>query len=348
MTSKDPAEGAPAIRAFREPLLRQTIAWCASNSTFYRERFGARAERFRGLGDLADLPVLMRDQVLANQNHLRCQQVLPLALQYTTGTTGNFLRLYRSAQEIEFIQQLHSQRVLPLLESGEPRPLFLSLTSAYHGAPTPIPGWPYVVTAGMYDRTQAEQARQLLLGRYDLPGVEPQVSAVIGGDLVIKAFTAYLLEQGVDPRATGVSLLAMTGGYVSEARKRLLGELWNATVQDRYSLTEVFGGASQCGLGGPWIFDPEVVPEVVHPRTLRPVTRGVGALVLTSLYPFVQMMPMVRYHTGDLVEVAETVEDGAPDLLVRFVGRFASRVGAGWNDTAVVANTWHFNATATT
>ncbi len=314
-------ESAQVIRDFRDPLLRDTVSWCVRQSPFYRARFGSEAEHFRGLDDLPRLPVLFRDEAKADQDGIRCQQVTPSAVQYTTGTTGEFWRLYRSAEELQFIAQFYTERARTLLESGQTRPLLLALTSVYHGAPTPVPGWPYVVSAGMYDRTQAHQARQLLEARYDLPGVEPQVSAIIGGDLVVKAFTAFLLSQNVDLRTTGVRHLIMTGGYVSESRKQLLADLWNATVQDRYSMTEVFGGASQCGLGGPWIFDPEVVPEVVHPRTLAPVNRGIGTLVLTSLYPFVQMMPVVRYYTGDLVEVADTVANGAPDLVVRFLGR---------------------------
>jgi hypothetical protein len=108
---------------------------------------------------------------------------------------------------------------------------------------------------------------------------------------------------------------------MSAARKRYLGQLWGAGVSDRFSMSEIFGGARECGVGGHWIFDTEVVPEVVHPRTLAPIQSGIGVLVLTGLYPFMQMMPLVRYYTGDLVEIVATPRTGAPDLLVRFLGR---------------------------
>jgi phenylacetate-coenzyme A ligase PaaK-like adenylate-forming protein len=312
---------ADATRELRDDLLRRTIAWCRERSSFYRERFAAAAGGFRGMDDLPRLPVLTREEIAAHERELLCEPVQPACIQYTTGTTGTPLHLFRGPGEIAFIAKFYGEQVRELLATGERRPLHLSLTSAYHGQPTPVPAWAYAVFAGVYDRTQAQQARSLLEREFDLPGIEPRITAVVGGDILVKSLTAWLVATGVDLPALPVHTLAITGGHVSLARKRLLGELWQARVQDRFSLSEVFGGALECGLGGPWIFDTEVVPEVVHPRTMEPVDRGVGALVLTGLYPFMQMMPLVRYLTGDLVEVAGHPDRGDPDLLVRFVGR---------------------------
>lgn len=314
-------EQADATRDFRDDLLRRTVAWCSERSPFYRERFAGVAGSFRGLDDLALLPILTREEIAAHERELLCEPVQPACIQYTTGTTGTPLHLFRGPGEIAFISSFYGEQVRERLATGEPRPLHLSLTSAYHGQPTPVPVWAYAVFAGVYDRTQAQQARALLECGFDLPGIEPRITAVVGGDILVKSLTAYLVAAGVDLTALPVHTLGITGGHVSQARKRLLGELWQARVQDRFSLSEVFGGALECGLGGPWIFDTEVVPEVVHPRTLQPVDRGIGALVLTGLYPFMQMMPLVRYLTGDLVEVAGHPDRGDPDLLVRFLGR---------------------------
>lgn len=314
------SEEPSAIRSFRDRLLRETIAWCVHASPFYRRRFGAAADGFAGLDDLTKLPVLFRDDILAHHRELRCGDELPAYIQYTTGSTGKFLPLVRGAAEARFIGEFFTHQVQSLLASGAVRPLTLALTSAYHGSPTPVPGWPYVVAAGVYDRTQALQAKELLVMEHDLPGVEPRVTTLIGADVLVEALTAFLRAEGMDPRSLAVRQIIVTGGYLTPRRKQLLGEFWGARVQDRYSLSELFGGASECGVGGPWVFDTHVVAEVVHPRTLEPVTRGVGVLLLTGLYPFVQMMPMVRYHTGDLVEVAGRLP-GSGDLLVRLMGR---------------------------
>jgi phenylacetate-coenzyme A ligase PaaK-like adenylate-forming protein len=302
----------------RDILLRETVAWCVANSPYYRKRFPS-PESFRGLADIALLPVLFREDVIENHVDLRCDASLPMAIQHTTGTTGASLQLYRNAAEQAFIWNFFSAQ-LQTQQPPNPRPLQLNLTNAYHGSLTAMPSVAYVLSAGVYDRAQAAQARGLLERSYDLPGVEPRVTTVVGTERMVKALTAYLMEDGFDLANSSVNNLVLFGGHVSVAQKLLLGGLWNAGIRDVYSLTEIVGGATECGLGGPWVFDPHVIPEVVHPRTLEPVTEGVGVLLLTGLYPFMQQMPLVRYCTNDLVEI---VDAGAGDaeLQVRYVGR---------------------------
>ncbi|WP_157790555.1 hypothetical protein [Bradyrhizobium japonicum] len=197
----------------------------------------------------------------------------------------------------------------------------MSIISAYHGASTPMPSAAYILTVGAYDRSQAETAKNLLQRTFNFPGVESRVSALIGFDILIKALTAYLVAEGVPLRSLGVRQIYTTGGYMSPATKLRLAELWHANVHDRLSMSEIFGGATEMYAGGPWVFDVEAVPEVVHPTTLKPVRKGVGALLMTSLYPFSQMSPMIRYDTGDLVEVVDETSAFEGNLIVRFRGR---------------------------
>ncbi|NBB82288.1 MAG: hypothetical protein GVY28_02675, partial [Alphaproteobacteria bacterium] len=51
------------------------------------------------------------------------------------------------------------------------------------------------------------------------------------------------------------------------------------------------------------VFDPQVIPEVVDLSTRRPIVEGTGLLLLTELFPFSQMQPMVRLAVGDIFEV---------------------------------------------
>jgi phenylacetate-coenzyme A ligase PaaK-like adenylate-forming protein len=312
---------AEAPARLRAELLRETVAWCTAHSSFYRERFPP-AEEIRGLEDLTRLPVLFREDVVANYEALVCDPTLPAAVLHTTGTTGAFLEVMRGRAEQAFVWDFFAAQQAVSGGDGV-RPLHLSLVNAYHGSLTPMPTPAYVLSASVHDEAQASQARGILERTYALPGVEPRVSTVMGTERMVKALTAYLVADGFDLAGSSVRTVVLFGGHVSAARKRLLEELWGANVTDQYSLTEVFGGAREAGIGGPWVFDPHVIPEVVHPRTLEPVERGIGVLLLSGLYPFVQQMPLVRYFTGDLVEL-ESASAAGPQ--VRYAGRLSRSV----------------------
>jgi len=312
-----------AVQSLREELLGETISWCRNQSKYYRQRF-ADAGEVKCLTDMPKLPVLFREDVVDNHAAILCDPSLPAAVQHTTGTTGAFLQLHRSAGEQKFIWDFFSAR-LCAAPMPNPRPLYLSLSNAYHGSLIGMPTSAYTLSAGVHDMAQAQQARGLLERRYNLPGVAPQVSLLMGTERMVKALTAYLLADGYDLKNSPVRHLALFGGHVTPARKRLLARLWQADVHDQYSMTEMFGGATEAGIGGPWVFDPHVIPEVVHPDTHEPVTEGVGVLLLTGLYPFVQQMPLVRYFTGDLVEVTAPVDSPA-GLQVYYKGRISRSV----------------------
>jgi hypothetical protein len=195
------------------------------------------------------------------------------------------------------------------------------LANAYHGTLTPVPSRAYLISVGVHDNAQASQARQVLEKTYSLPGVAERVGVVSGTERMVKALTAYLMAGQFDFASSPVRRIDLFGGHVTPRGKALLATTWRAEVRDHYSLTEVFGGASEIGVGGPWIFEPHVIAEAVHPRTFQPVGPGeVGVLLMTSLYPFTQQMPLIRYVTGDLVEVVEGVDHPA-GLQVRYLGR---------------------------
>lgn len=155
---KSMAAGDP-LYAFRDELIRQTVAWCVEHSIYYRAHFAELGQNFRGLIDLPRLPILFRQDVVRHQQELLCQHYLPSCVQYTTGTTGEFLQMFRGHEEINFIWNFFSQQFEDRGTSIELRPLYLSLTSTYHGSPTPVPGGAYVISAGVYDKTRIMKGR---------------------------------------------------------------------------------------------------------------------------------------------------------------------------------------------
>ena len=78
-------------------------------------------------------------------------------------------------------------------------------------------------------------------------------------------FTSYCIRSGLSPREFNITLISVTGDYIPRRLRLLLEEKWGAMIVERYSLSEIFGGASQCAYAAGFDFDRYVVPELISP-----------------------------------------------------------------------------------
>ncbi len=283
----------------RNELIGQTIRKAAEASRFYRRRFdGFDLSSIKTVDHLSRLPVLEKDDVRAAGSSILCTGPTPSHVQNTSGSTGPPLLIYRSFEETQFIREffykLHCQ--------GPPtdKPIVLSLVIPHHGTPTPVPGNAFVLSGAATDDELLEHTIILLSMEFALPGIEPRVSVIAGSYSQILTLTNYVMEKGLGAAGLGIQLIELTGAYLTPRWHRVLSKTWDCRVSDRYSLAEIFGGATLCPKCGCYHFDPHVVPELVNLSDRTPVDHGGGELLLTSLHPFVQLQPFIRYATGDI------------------------------------------------
>ena len=151
---------------------------------------------------------------------------------------------------------------------------------------------------------------------------DSRVSILTGLPHHVLLLTSYLLEQGIEPSDLGVQSVTVTGGYLSMNWIEFLQDSWGCMVNDRFTLTEAIGGASRIPGTDVFELDPHIIGEVVDPDTGRPSEDSVGLLVLTNLYPFVQMVPLIRYTVGDLVRLVP----GPGPLRFQFLGKVGNCV----------------------
>lgn len=139
------------------------------------------------------------------------------------------------------------------------------------------------------------------------------VPAFDGGDVMARALgasvrdlielTGRLVDSGFDFGASPVEQITSHLQLLTRGARDYLERIWGRPLTDRYSLTEIVGGATSCPDCGGLHFDPWLVPELVEVTGPRLRDGGEGRLLLTSLYPFARMQPMIRYDTGDLFRV---------------------------------------------
>lgn len=309
-------------------LLKRTVEHARRNTRFYAQ--APEYERWNTVpdGDPPDLscwPVINRQHVADRLQDFIAGDVRLRSVAHTTGTTGATINVYKSHEEVAFLTRYYLQMFQPQVETLASLPLSLSFPNFHHGAQIPLPAVGIPFFSGLTDDGLLRETVRMLETTYSIPGHDARISLLSGPEHELQFFTSYLLEQGRDPRAFGIAAINTTGSHLSAHRRKFLRDAWGAAVNDYFTLTEIIGGAMRCHGCEHFHLDPLVVGEVVDVDTGLPVGQGVGALVLTSLHPFVQMQPLVRYETGDLVRRSESECVGT--MTFEFLGKRRNAVG---------------------
>jgi phenylacetate-coenzyme A ligase PaaK-like adenylate-forming protein len=159
------------------------------------------------------------------------------------------------------------------------------------------------------------------MAEHDDTVVEGECKYLVGLERALRAFAYYLIDENFDARQSKIRYVVPYGNYVTPYARRLFESAFGGAVYDRYGMSEIFGGAAQFEPGEYYLFDPSIIPEVVGSDSKLPIENGVGSLILTALYPFQQSQPLIRYDTGDLVEVCTLERGGVSEAAIRPLGR---------------------------
>ena len=312
-------ESIDALHAFQDELLPETIT-NAVKTSFFREHWSGCELKNISRATLANLPTVGKEHIRAageaaqNRTGVICNDV------FTTGTTGNPLITVRSDREQEFIRDFFMRQ---LRERPAARCLRgLEFKNPYHGHLIGVPAPIHYHRVSIYDAGSFEYGRATLLRCHKDANVEDRCSVLAGLERCLRAFTLDTIQQfpnGFPP--TALRLVVSYSQYLTAAWRRRLQDTWGAPVVDRFGVSEVFGGASQCLNCGWYHFEPFVIPEVVGARSAQVLSTGVGLLALTALYPFQEAQPLVRYLTGDLVEVTHELSCRPGTTAIKPLGR---------------------------
>ncbi len=179
-------------------------------------------------------------------------------------------------------------------------------------------------------------------GGFSLSGggmtTETRIQAMVKNEITVLACTpTYAMRMGEAAKRLGIDVSALPlrcilvagepGGSLPSVRKELK-ELWpTATVFDHHGMTETGPVSFQCPSrpGTLHINDTSYLAEVLDRETAEPVRSGArGELVLTTLRR--TGSPLIRYRTGDLVELAESGTCGCGRFHTALPGGIIGRV----------------------
>jgi phenylacetate-CoA ligase len=290
----------------------------ARGSALYRDRLAG--VRIRTLADVAALPLTTRADLQAagpdGTRAVRREDVCHYG--ESSGTTGASNSTWLTAADLErdadAIRAAHPDVFAPgrVILNRFPfmaAPAHLVQLIALRGGGVAIPAgninWdvPFPRALELALRTRAQVVASLPL--------EPVVLA------------ALARAGGLDPAALGIDTFFLGGAPLPPALRRRLERVWSARVIELYGSTETMLLGTSCRAG------------TLHPETRLAYCEvlaldgapGRGRLVVTTLG--IDGSPLVRFDTGDVVELTTACPCGDPRPGLVVLGRAADAVELG-------------------
>ncbi|RWE56386.1 hypothetical protein [Mesorhizobium sp.] len=281
--------------ALIDELLPETVRIAKASVPLYRDLYEGRMLDNVTRLVLATLPTITKSTIVSAGAAALSDRVNSDYFQNTSGSTGEFLVLHRSIEEQRFIHDFFGA-----IQASQPPSsactLFLGLPS--HGSATAIPSSGIVVQHGIVDDRTAENCwAYLTKGILNKHGLH-RINTIAGSATQLLLLTKYLSSRGLEKSPHTVPHITLTGDWLSRRVLEYLQSFWQATLIDRFSCSEFFGGASSTYPWREFVFDPTTYAEIVGLNS-DSIT-STGELCVTSLYPFVQRQPLIRYRTGDI------------------------------------------------
>jgi phenylacetate-CoA ligase len=310
--------------AARLERLNALAATVGERNAFQRPRIGGR--RFASLDELAEIPIVRKAELLADQaahrpfgTNLTWELERYTHLHQTSGTTGATLRVLDTDDDWAW----WARRLAHVLRAAGLGPGDRVALAYSFG--------PYVQFWASYAGVEAIGAMVIPLGGMDsLQRLDTLRQYQATAVLCTPSYALHLAKTAVLHDAAdaldGVRNLVCTGepGASLPAVREEIERLWDARCHDHAGLSEVGAFGYPCAAaGGLHLAEDDFVFEVVDPATERPVQEGEsGELVVTALAR--EGFPVIRYGTGDVVvRHAERCPAGHPDpwLAHGIVGR---------------------------
>lgn len=277
---------------------------------FYREHWaGHNVDAVVDLASLSAIPTLSKEQYRsgfmldfddAGDSHF---------VSHSTGTTGLLTWRHRSLTEAAVVSELLGAATQMPRPGAAPR-VALVLTAQFHGMPFPIPGGQLAIPGATYGDRELSHCVEMLQMTYRVHGHRIRPSVVMGTAEDTSLLVQALHDHDVDTLGLGIEAV-FASGYVDPGMRQFIESAFGAPIIGRFSLSEILGSATYDADLDAYRLDPYVIGEVVDEAGRQLPPGGVGELTLTELFPLVQMQPMIRYRTGDIVERVGPQDDMA-------------------------------------
>lgn len=157
--------------------------------------------------------------------------------------------------------------------------------------------------------------------------VKPTILACNPSEAVLLTDVAERL--GYDIRKDfSIRALCLAGEMLTEKRRKRIEALWNAEVYDYFGSTETSNISVSCREGKQHCSEDYFLEVVDLKDGVTPIETGKGLLLVTQLNN--EAFPLIRYHTGDIVEIhkSDCPCKSSEDILIHH-GRITDMITIG-------------------
>lgn len=325
------------LRELQGTRLSELLGTLWERNRFYTDklrRAGGEPGDVRGVDDLAHLPFTTKAELVAAQaagGELSTNCTFPAEaytrFHQTSGTTGEPLRVYDTRESWEWWGRCWGFVLAGAGLTAADR-LFLPFSfGPFIGFWAAVGGAARIGALMIPGGGQTSQQRLALIAKLG-------ATAMCCTPTYALRLAEVAREEGIDPASLPIRITVHAGepGASVPATKARIERTWGARCYDHAGASEVGAHSFECQLqpGSLHVIESEFVVEVIEPGGDRPVAPGErGELVLTNLGR--AGFPVIRYRTGDLVEV-----DPAPCPCGRTFVRLAGGVIGRADDMVVV------------
>lgn len=267
---------------------------------YYREQWAERRRKGdRASWDLLEnWPILTKEPVRASPKAFLAEDcdLRKMSVEFTSGTTGKPMTLFRSRETVRTWYALNEARVKNWNGvSRHDRWAILGgqLVTQYQQEKPPF--WVWNISLN-----------QLYLSSYHINPrfgedyrkamIHYGVTYLLGYPSAMTALAQIFQESGFDAPKLRVALSNAEQLY--QHQRDLIGEVFHCPVVDTYGMVETVAAASECDARGMHIWPEVGIIEVVDDDEDRPLASGeVGRFICTGLLNL--DMPLIRYEVGD-------------------------------------------------
>lgn len=288
--------------------LKRSLRLVNEKSRFYKRLFeknGVDPGALRSMDELAKLPFTLPADLSGNSYNFLCGSqgdVEKPVTFYSSGSTGMKKRIFFSMADIQKILDFLPRGMNTVIGREACRAQIFLQNSMGRGIGGILAQSLEAFGMRAWTSELDEDVEEILRKT-----VENRVNVWFGEAISILRATR-LLERRVDLASLGMQCVFVTMTNIPASMRQYLARAWNCRVSTHYGLTESgWGLAVDCDVCPGYHYNElDNYIEIVDPDTGAPLPEGqAGEVVLTTLSR--GCMPLIRYRTGDISTLRESV-----------------------------------------